>query len=226
MSREMLVVGAETGVLLTVAPILRRAGFSVHRIGRADQAPALLTGTRFDLVVARNPMEGLALGDLVSAVRAPGSPCRDSGLLVVAGAGDAGEAEALVGRGVNRVVAEDAPGDRMLDAIADLLGVPPRKTIRAAVQLDLWLRTGQRRVLTVTENLSATGMLVRGGSEFPVGSLLTFELLFPGARPLGGSVVVARHTDRPREHLEGFGGRIIAFSGDGQERLGELLAAR
>ena len=225
MAYELLVIGAEAGALKQVVPILRRTGCNVHRIGRADQAPALLMGTRFDLILARYPVEGLRLDDLVGTVRAAGSPCRDSGLLVIAEAGGVGDVAHFLKRGVNRIVADDARCDRLLDAIADLLGIAPRRSLRAAVQLELWLSTGRRRLLTVTENLSASGMLVRGGNEFPVGSLLGFELLFPGQRPLAGSVVVARHTDRPREHLEGFGGRIISFSGDGQERLAALLGA-
>ena len=126
---------------------------------------------------------------------------------------------------MNRIVTNDATCDRVLDAIADLIGVAPRHSLRAAVQLELWLRNEGRRMLTVTENLSATGMLIRGGTEFPVGSLLGFELLVPGQQPVVGSVVVARHTDRLREQVEGFGGRIISFSGDGQDRLRALLAA-
>jgi len=225
MAYELLVIGTETGALMHVVPVLRRAGCHVHRIARAEEAPALVTGTRFDLILAAFPAEGLDLDELVAAVRAAGSACRDSGLLVMAGTGDGG-AERIPRRGVNRIIGSDAPSDRFLEAIAELLGVAPRRSLRAAVQLELWLATGRRTLLTVTENISASGMLVRGGSEFPVGSLLGFELLLPGERPLAGSVVVARHTDRPREHLEGFGGRIVSFSGDGQERLSALLAAR
>jgi hypothetical protein len=224
-AHELLVIGAESEALKQVAPILRRVGCVVHRIARADHAAALLLGTRFDLILARFPVQGITLGEFVATVRAPGSPCRDSGLVMIASAEDVGEVAHFLKRGVNRIVADDAPCGRMLDSIADLVGVAPRRNLRAVVQLELSLRTGGRRLLTVTENLSATGMLVRGGTEFPVGSLLGFELLLPGQQPLAGSLLVARHTDRPRERLEGFGGRIIAFSGDGHDRLQALLAA-
>ena len=224
MAHELLIVGAETRALKHMAPVLRRVGCNVHRVPRADHAAALLQGTRFDLILARYPVEGLTLAEFVAVVRTEGSPCRDSGLLMLVDAGAVAEVGHYLKRGVNRMVVDDAPCDRLLDAIADLLGIAPRHSLRAVVQLELWLKDGGRRLLTVTENLSATGMLVRGGTEFPVGSLLGFELLLPGQQPVAGSLVVARHADRLRERIDGFGGRIISFSGDGQERLRTLLA--
>jgi len=226
MAHELLIIGTETNVLKQVAPLLRRVGCNVHRIARADQAATLLLGTRFDLLLARYPVEGLSLEEFVATVRAEGSPCRDSGLLMMVEVGEVGEVAHFLKRGVNRIVTDDASCDRLVDAIADLLGVAPRHGMRAVVQLELWLRNEGRRLLTVTENVSATGMLVRGGTEFPVGSLLGFQLLVPGQQPVAGSVVVARHTDRLREHVDGFGGRIISFAGDGQDRLRALLAAK
>jgi hypothetical protein len=226
-TQELLILGTETPPLRQVMPILRRLDFQVLRLARADGAVELLQGTRFDLIIVRYPTEGMPLEDLVQAVRAPESPCRDSGLLVLAQPDALAEAGGFLRRGVNRIVSTEAPGDRLLDAIADLVGVAPRHSLRTVVQFELWVEQGMRRLLTVTENLSSTGMLVRGGGEFPVGACLSFKLILPGeAPPIAGEVEVARHTDRAREHLEGFGGRILSFVADGQQRLRALLDGR
>jgi CheY-like chemotaxis protein len=223
-TRELLILGAETPPLRQVMPILRRVDFQVLRLAREDQALELLQGTRFDLIIARYPMGGLRLEDLVESVRAKDSPCRDSGLLVLAHEESLAEVGGFLRRGVNRIVSVDAPPDRLLDAIADLVGVAPRHSLRAVVQFELWVEQGPTRLLTVTENLSATGMLVRGGREFPVGTCLRFRLVLPGqVPPIAGEVEVARHTDRAREHVEGFGGKIVSFVDDGQQRLRALL---
>ena len=106
-------------------------------------------------------------------------------------------------------------------------GVPIMRSILLLLVPLLWLAQGARRQLTVTENLSATGMLVRGATEFPVGSHLHFELLVPGlVPPILGEVEVARHTDHLRERIEGFGGKIVSFVGDGQARLQSLFTPR
>jgi hypothetical protein len=118
----------------------------------------------------------------------------------------------------------DESCDRLLDAIADLVGVPPRRSLRTVVQFELWVAQGAQRLLTVTENLSCTGMLVRGGQEFPVGVCLQFKLMLPGqVPPITGLVQVARHTDRMRERVDGFGGKILSFAEDGEHRLQILL---
>jgi len=224
MAHELLVVGTESPTLKVVAPVLRRVGCNVHRIARADQASALLLGTRFDLLLVRYPLEGTSPEEFVATVRAEGSPCRDSGLVMLTAAGAPEEAERLMRLGANRVVTDDMGCDRLVHAVADLLAVEPRRSLRAVVQLELWLRDEEKRVISVTENVSATGMLVRGGSEFPIGSLLGFQLTVPGQHPVAGSLIVARHTDRRRERVDGFGGRIISFAGDGQDRLRALVA--
>jgi len=226
-TQELLILGAETPPLRQVMPILRRVDFQVLRLAREDQALELLQGTHFDLIIARYPMGGLHLEDLVQAVRDKESPCRDSGLLVLAHEDSLEEVGGFLRRGVNRIVSVEAPPDRLLDAIADLVGVAPRYSLRTVVQFELGVEQGAKRALTVTENLSATGMLVRGGREFPVGSCLHFRLILPGqAPPIAGEVEVARHTDRAREHVEGFGGKILSFIDDGQQRLRALLEGK
>jgi CheY-like chemotaxis protein len=223
-AQELLVLGPETPALRQVVPVLRRVEFQVHRLARADQALELLQGTRFDLIVVRYPVEGLSLDDLIMTIRAKDSPCLDSGLLVLTPPEALEEVAHYIRRGVNRIVSLDVTCDRLLDAIADLVGVPPRRSLRTVVQFELWVAQGAQRLLTVTENLSCTGMLVRGGQEFPVGACLQFKLMLPGqVPPIAGLVQVARHTDRTRERVEGFGGKILSFAEDGEHRLQVLL---
>ena len=227
MTQELLVLGTETPPLRQVMPILRRVDFQVLRLAREELALELLQGTRFDLIIARYPMRGLPLAELVQAVRAKEAPCRDAGLLVLTQEDSLDEVGGFLRQGVNRIVSVDAPPDRLLDAIADLVGVAPRHSLRTVVQFELWVEQGAQRLLTVTENLSATGMLVRSGREFPVGTSLRFRLVLPGqARPIAGEVEVARHTNRAREQIEGFGGKIVSFADDGQQRLRALLEGK
>ncbi len=225
--QRLLILGMETPALHRVVPILRRAEFDTYQAVGSGEALELLQDVRFDLIIARHPLAGVPLADLVTTLRGSGSAGRHAGLLLLADPIAVDEVAAFMGRGVNRVVSLDAPSDRLLDAVADLLAADPRQTVRAVIQLELWVEGSRERALTLVENASPTGLLVRGCREVPVGARLRFELLFPGeAEPVRGELEVVRRTDPEREPIDGFGARVLAFAGDGERRLRRLLRGR
>jgi DNA-binding response OmpR family regulator len=222
--QRVLILGSETPALQRVVPVLPRAELQVQQVDDPAEGLTEVRQRRFDLVVLRYPLGGLVLQDFIVAIRATASACRNAGLLVLAEPDAVEEASGFLGRGVNRIVSLEVSSDRLLDAIADLLAVTPRLALRAVVQLEVWLEHGAHRVLTLTQNLSSSGMLVLGGQELPVGTRVAFELLLPGQLPpVCGELEVTRHTDAGREHVDGFGGRLVSFVGDGGERLRAFL---
>lgn len=225
MVKRLLLLGADTPALQRVVPLLLRADFEVHRAERPEEVGALVRDRHFDLIIARHPLSGLSLDSLAAAVRESGSASQHAGLLVLADATSVGSVGFLLGRGVNRVVDLDGPSDRLLHAVADLVAVSPRANVRALAQLELWVRNGATRLLALTENLSVTGLLVRGGREFPVRSRLAFELMLPDLGPVvRGQAEVVRHTDERLEHLDGIAATFVSFEKDGGERLADFLA--
>lgn len=224
MLQHLLIVGGETPALLHIVPLLLRAELQAHRVARADEAVELVGVGAFDLIVIRHPTEGATLRELVEAVRARGAPSRKAGVVVMADPAHAGEVTPLVGRGVNRLVTLDAPADRLLDVAADLLTVAPRRVLRAVVRLDVPGPEGPARLLSLTENLSVSGMVVQCGREVPLGSRVSFAISLPGRdESVSGVGEVIRRTNRNREPVEGVALRIVTFEADGQERLRAFL---
>ena len=222
--QRVLILGSETPALQRVVPVLPRAELQVQQVDDPDEGLARVRQRRFDLVILRYPLGTLALQDFIVSVRATASACRNAGVLVLADPDSVEEVSGFLGRGINRIVSLEVSSDRLLDAIADLLAVTPRLALRAVVQLELWLEQGAHRVLTLTQNVSSSGMLVLGGHELPVGTRIAFELLLPGQLPaVCGELEVTRHADKGREQIDGFGARIVSFAGDGGERLRAFL---
>ncbi|NCO69020.1 MAG: hypothetical protein GW878_00640 [Acidobacteria bacterium] len=227
MARKLLVVGAESVALQRVIPILLRAEFELCRTMSGVEAVDLLRLARFDLVLVRLPLVGVKTPDLVAAVRGQHSPSRAASLLLLAEPAAAEEVGPLLGHGVNRIVSLDAPSDRLFHAVGDLIGVPPRKTLRAVVQLETRVEAGGTRVLTMTQNVSANGMLLRGGMEFPIGSRLRFEMVLPGEHdPVAGEVEVVRQAPATDHVAAGIGARILDFSESDRERFEAFLRPR
>jgi DNA-binding NarL/FixJ family response regulator len=218
--QEILLVGSETPALHYALPFLRRAQFRITQVAQSAHALPLVRDSRFDLVIARHPLAGLDLSELVRTVRADEAACRNASFLVLAEPGAADEVAALMGRGVNRVVSLDAHTERLLEAIADLLDVAPRRTLRALVRLESEVRQGAQTWRTATHNVSETGMLLLGLKDLEIGTRVGFELELPaGQSPVAGEAEVVRHTNPEFEKVEGVGARILTFSGDGRRQL-------
>ncbi len=226
MSQQVLVLGAEVAAMQRVLPILQRAEFAVRHLGHAGEALAALTAEPFALVIARFPLAGASLDELLAALRAPGSPSRSAGMLLVAEPDREREVGHYLGHGVNRIVSVDSPSERFLHAVADLVAVPPRRSVRIVVQLESRVKHGTTRVLTQTRNVSLAGMLIRGGQEFPIGARLTFELTLPGdlAQVRGEGEVVRRVVTDAGE-ASAIGVKFLSFSGQDLGRLETFLGA-
>ena len=222
--RTVVLIGSETPALYRLAPVLQRADLDVRRFPRLSGALGFLAMEPVDLVVARYPLAELGLENLVDTLRRPDSASRAAGLMLLADPDAAAEVAPFIGRGVNRVVALDAPSERVLDAITDLLAVAPRQTVRTPVHLELWLDRGLSRIHTITENLSISGMLLRGGERFAVGTRVSFELFLPGeGQPVRGEAEVARHCDPSREGVAGIGARVLSFAAGDLVRVESFL---
>ena len=227
MVKRLLLLGADTPALQRVVPMLLRSDFQVHRVDQIAEALRLLGDSRFDLIIARYPLVDAPLSALVNGVRGTSSPSRAAGLLVLAEPAHVGDLAGFLGRGVNRVVNLDGPSDRLLHAVADLVGVAPRRLVRAVVDLELWMRRDMQRLLTLTDNVSSSGMLVRGGREFPVGAKVSFELMLPGGlAAIDGEAEVVRYTLVGVERLDGIGLAFLSFTSGSEQRLATFLERR
>ncbi len=227
MVKRLLFLGADTPALQRVVPMLLRSDFLVHRVDQAAEALRLLGDSRFDLLIARYPLGDLSLATFVQVLRGSTSPSRSAGFLILADPTHVGDLATFLGRGVNRVVSVDGPSDRLLTAVADLVGVAPRRLVRAVVELELRVRREAHHLVTLTENVSTAGMLVRGGRELAVGSRVSFELLLPGAlAAIEGEAEVVRHTQVGFERVDGIGVAFASFARDGEQRLAIFLRQR
>jgi DNA-binding NarL/FixJ family response regulator len=223
-SSRLLTIGAPAPVLQRIVPLLQRAEVVIDDLNDALQALARIGAHPYDLIIAHHPLSGTALPYLVQAVRTRGSPCRLAGLIVIAEPDFEADALAMVGRGVNRVLPRDAPFEQVLAAITELIAVAPRVNLRASIDLRLRIHDSRSQLRLSTHNVSITGMLVRGGREFPVGSQLHFELALPDStRLIRGDALVVRHSSLAREGIEGIALRIVTFDSDSAQRLRDFL---
>ena len=225
--RNVLAVNVDADLFEKVAPLLNRGDFAVDRFPRAAAALDLVSRVPVDVLVVGFPLTEVSTQRFLDAVRAPGSACRQSPLLLIARATDLEEARTFIGRGANDAVAVEETPERLQAAVSRLLSVAPRSSLRAMVRIVVNIGEGAALEMAQSENLSETGMLVRTGETYPVGSRMSFEFQLAGDYlPIRGEGVVVRETTMGREQVRGIGIRFVSFEKDGLTRLQRFLRSR
>jgi CheY-like chemotaxis protein len=222
--RSLLVVNADEELFAKISPLLHREELEVDRFPRARAALELVSHVPVDVLVVGYPLPDIPTQEFLDAVRATSSPCRQSPLLLLAHGDEIEEARRYVARGANEVVAVEDSAERLQSAVSRLLAVAPRSSLRTMVRIVVNIGEGAALEMAQTENLSATGMLVRTGEVYPLGSRLSFEFHLGGqSLPIRGEAEVVRQTTAGRESVRGIGVRFVSLERDGLMRLQRFL---
>ncbi len=222
--RSLLVVNADQELFDKIAPLLNREELEVDRFPRARSALELVSRVPVDVLVVGYPLPDVPTQEFLDAVRGEASPCRQSPLLLLARRDDLEDARRFIGRGVNEVVAVEESAERLQAAISRLLAVAPRSSLRTMVRIVVNIGEGAALEMAQSENLSETGMLVRTGEVYPIGSRMSFEFHLGGqSQPIRGEGEVVRQTTAGRESVRGIGIRFISLERDGMVRLQRFL---
>jgi CheY-like chemotaxis protein len=205
-------------------PLLEGFGCEVHRVPTGGNVFELVQTTRFDLIVIAYPLAAIGLTELLRSIRWSQSACRSCSVMVLAPVYELEHVQPFLDRGVNRSIPLDAEAAVLRRAVADLLGQSLRVSIRVPTRIEAHLETGGERRMMQTENLSETGMRLRGRGDLPVGVELRFELSLPGdPAPVSGLAEVVRQPVAEREASEV---RFLELDGDGATRLEALINQR
>jgi len=189
-------------------------GVEVGETAGGGEALALAPDRRIGGLVVSDPLPDGPVPRFLRAVRDVASPLRRSGLVLVTAAERRAAAEALVGRGANRVVPVERVESELPEVLDAVMRVAPRARITVPVRFGQLDAPRQRKVFGRTVNLSSSGMLLRMPHRLPVGCELEFALFLEGlGAPVTGRAVVVRHTVEGREPFPGVG---VTFTGFGE----------
>ena len=229
--RKVLVIpgerARETDLMRLLMPLLVPYSCSTELSSEGYGVTATLERTRFDLVVVGFPIEEPPLPALLKSMRWKEAACRRTPLLVIASRAERQHADEYLGRGVNRVISREAADWEIDSALRELLAVEPR--VRYSTLVKIELPHGRRTEFTMAQldNLSTSGMLIRGHGEVEVGAPMPFEMPLSGdPTPIRGIAEVVRPTTREREGLVGFAARFVRIDGDGADRLERFVRQR
>jgi len=215
--KPVLVVGKDARLDL-VAPMLRRAKFSVHSVDPSPFLLDLVLSTPFEVVIVSYPMDTVPLDDLVATIRDRGSACQGAGLLLLADPEYIDDAQNQVNFGANHAICTDWSETRLLQSVRDLLDIAPRVSMRVRLQTNLAITNTDDRMIFQTVNISTSGALLQGSDDIKPRETFSFLFRLPGGGLVDGFAEVVRLTNRLREGVEGIGARFARLQG-ASERL-------
>jgi hypothetical protein len=225
--KQVLVTQTDDDLYRRIADPLRSNEMDVHKAHWDDTTVELVQSTPFDVIVVGYPVTEESLGRFLDTARAEGSACRRAGLVLVTESALEDQARELIGKGANRVVALTDLEAGLREAVDELTSTAPRLSVKAPATIKLFADGRPLKVMAQIENLSASGMLLRGVTQFPVGTSFDFEISVPGeSAPIRGSAEITRSTDPDREATEGVGVRFVGFTGSDRIRLEMYLGRR
>ena len=218
--RNVLIVGVSREEFGRVVPFLGRDDFEIDRFPSGSGALELLSLVPFEVLIVRFPLPDMELSPFLKAVRAENSSCRHSSLVLLTAEERSEEAAQFIGKGANRVMALENSADQIQSMVSSLVNVAPRKSARFLARLEIKLGGANDMVLCQTENISASGMLIRTDRIYEPGTKIHFEFNLPDdERPIAGIAEAVRVTTNGREGLTGIGVRFLSFAGDSQRRF-------
>ena len=175
--------------------ILSRRQVEVNRVPSGAGALILTGNLRYDLIIIQHPLPDLSLDDLLVSIRTLDSTSTNSPVVVLVDpALKPAEAPTREGDLVKILPSDVAEGD-FNSVMSNLLGVAARFAARVMVQIEVGLDSGISSRLYQAENLSETGVLLRGGQHIPIDTPVRFEFNLPNeVDPIAGIGLVVRHT--------------------------------
>ncbi len=221
-ARSVLLVGSPGHGLAHLQAPLQRFAFVVAHAPNVELAIGRVSATRFDVVVMDSQGDEEAVRRLAAAMRGAGSPSSASGLVALAPPERLRELGRLVGRGVNKVLSiRESP--EVVALVANRLGSTRHSLAeRFPIRLEVACQVDGSWHAFRTENVSASGMLIRTDAEVAPATRFRFRLAtVDGA--IEGEAKVVRITDAGREAVRGIGVRFASLDGDGRRRLADLL---
>jgi hypothetical protein len=226
MTKKVVLTRASRDAFARTKAILDEREYDLHHAAWDDNTLELVQNTRFDIIAIGFPGPIKTLRRFVGCIRASGSASIRSGIILLSDHQhlDAAQTFVGIGVGINRAISWDELEDRLRPTIEGLASVAPRVPLRAPTRVVLQLEQRPLRTFCQTENVSESGMLLRGFGHYPPGTVIEFEISIPGqGDPIRGRATIARTTNVKLERLEGVGARFDDFLGADRTRLTEYL---
>ena len=144
MTKNIVLTRMDEETFERAAEALASDEINLHHAPWDDNTLDLVQSTKFDVIIIGFPGPITPLRRFVECVRAPGSACQQSGVILLADPQHIDAAQAFVGVGINRAIPADNAEELLAASITELGGVAPRLSLRAPTRSPVSCRASPR----------------------------------------------------------------------------------
>lgn len=179
---------------------------------RSGAAALVLTGNSlYDLLILEEPLADLPVDSVLTALQSFEWASAGTPALILASGQRVAEIADQLESHPARVLPKDADKVEIRKAVSELLGVPVRSNARMLVNVEVNTDSSHSLKCFQSENISESGLLLRGREAIPIGMAVKLEFNLPDEEePVRGTALVVRHS-RSGE-VPGVGLRFVELS--------------
>ncbi len=207
---KVLAVVQSEAVPENLREIFSRKSIALHHARSGAAALVLAGNSLYDLLVLEEPLADLPVDSVLSALQSFEWASAGAPALVMAGDQDVVEIARRLEDHPARVLPKSAQKQEIQQAISELLGVAVRSGSRMMVNVEVKFDSNTSLKCFQSENISESGMLLRGTKAIPIGMAVDLEFYLPDEPdPVRGKAMVVRHSGD--SEAPGIGLRFVAL---------------
>jgi len=219
---RVLAVIANRDLLSKMDPIFRRRSFEVHHVPSGASALVVTGNVNYDVIVLESPLLDLKLRNFLAALGSIDSTSDGTSLLILDSEGREPTVSTTSQPGVQTMPSGSEPIE-IHRVLSGLLGVAARRTSRLLVQIDVSLEGGTSLWVLPSQNISQSGILLRGGNQLEIGEKVRFRFTLPGDEVIiEGEARVVRRTSK-HEATVGTAMEFLHLDEHHRERIDEFV---
>ncbi|MCH7666090.1 MAG: PilZ domain-containing protein [Acidobacteria bacterium] len=207
---KVLAVVQSEAVPENLREVFSRKSITLHHARSGAAALVLAGNSLYDLLVLEEPLADLPVDSVLSALQSFEWASAGAPALVMAGDQDVVEIARRLEDHPARVLPKSAQKQEIQQAISELLGVAVRSGSRMMVNVEVKIDSNTSLKCFQSENISESGMLLRGAKAIPIGMAVDLEFYLPDEPdPVRGKAMVVRHSGD--SETPGIGLRFVAL---------------
>lgn len=192
---KVLVVVQSDGVPENLREIFSRESIALHHARSGAAALVLAGNSLYDLLVLEEPLPDLPVDSLLSALQSFEWASAGAPALIMAADKNVEEITRRLDGHPVRVLPKSAQKEEIQQAISELLGVAVRSGSRMMVNVEVKIDSNTSLKCFQSDNISESGMLLRGANSIPIGTAVDLEFFLPDEpEPVRGRAMVVRHS--------------------------------